>query len=142
MNFLDSIGRIHNDHLAEKHRADVGDTVLGRVLFIPPWDVGPYMSLDEVSTFPYSCDEGQSLLALKEGDSRRRRGFVTALESRGAKIKLHGGGFALLKRQRASDAMDYTDDKFKADFKVKSEHDLRILEYSPLDKIFIVSAQE
>lgn len=142
VSFLDSaIGRIHNDHLAERHRSDVSDTVPGRIFFIPPWDVGPYITLDEVNSFPYSTDPNP-VQQLQTGDSRRRRGTVTGLEPRGAKIRLHGGGIALLKRQRASDKMDYTDEQFKKDFKLRSEHDVRVLEFSPLDNLFIVSCQE
>lgn len=140
VSFLDStIGRVHNDHLAERHRADVSDTVFGRVLFIPPWDVGPYITFDE-NCFPYSTEPMTD--QLKQGSTRRRKGVVQALEPRGAKMKLHGGGFALLKRQRASDKLEYTDEQFKKDFSERSEHDVRVLEYSPLDRMFIVSCQE
>jgi hypothetical protein len=142
VSFLDScIGRVHNDHLGERHRADVSDTVYGRIMFIPPWDVGPYLTFDEVNSFPYSTDPIPQQ-QLQPGDSRRRRGTVTLLEPRGANVRLHGGGTALLKRQRASDKMDYTDEQFKKDFKVRSEHDFRVLEYSSLDGLFIVSCQE
>lgn len=141
VDFLDTVGQIHLDHMNEPWTlpgtVQIGATVFPRVLYLLPNVFTPYLTLQSKV---FAQNNKVTNLAVTLGEKATVK--VQRIEKRGIIIKLPSGDRGIVSSTRCSDDATFTDEDISQKFKVGSSHECRILEYSSMDNMYIASFQQ
>jgi len=143
VDFLDSVGYIHVDHLDDPWGVpgsfQIGGTVFPRVLYVTPNNYIPYLTLQSKHAFSKNVVKNFAS-GVRLGE--KEKVLVVRIEKRGLIIKFESGERGFVSSTRCSDDSSLSDHDISIKFKVGSTHTCRVLEYSGMDNMYICSMQE
>jgi len=144
VDFLDTVGHIHLDHMSDPWTLpgtiEISATVFPKVLYLLPNVNTPYLSL-QAKLISQSHKKSTGLpLALKLGEKATVK--VQRIEKRGIIVKFDSGDRGIVTMARCSDDATTKSEDIDKKFPIGSKHECRVLEYGAVDNMYIASFQE